>query len=78
LREFLKEKWKNKVMHGQYIRNIDRELVSEEDTFLWLSMGDIKAETESEIVAAQDQALLTKYYASSSDTDLADFLFGLD
>ena len=65
-------------MHGQYIRNIDRELVSEEDTFLWLSMGDIKAETESEIVAAQDQALLTKYYASSSDTDLADFLFGLD
>ena len=24
LREVLKEKWKNKVMHGQYIRNIDR------------------------------------------------------
>ena len=23
LREVLKEKWKNKVMHGQYIRNID-------------------------------------------------------
>ena len=54
LREFLKEKWKNKVMHGQYIRNIDRQLISEEDTFLWLSKGDLKAETESEIVAAQD------------------------
>ena len=25
LREILKEKWKNKVMHGQYIRNIDRK-----------------------------------------------------
>jgi len=31
LGESLKEKWK-KVMHGQYIRNIDRQLISEEDT----------------------------------------------
>jgi len=36
LGESLKKKWKNKVMHGQYIRNIDRQLVSEEDPFLWL------------------------------------------
>jgi hypothetical protein len=42
-------------------RNIDRQLISEEETFLWLSKGDLKAETESEIVAAQDQALQTKY-----------------
>ena len=56
--------WKNKVMHGQYIRNIDRQLISEEDTFLWLSKGDLKAETEIEIVTAQDQALQTKYYAT--------------
>jgi hypothetical protein len=62
--EVLKKKWKNKAMHGQYIRNIDRQHVSEEDTFLWLSMGDLKAETESEIVAARDQALQTKYYAT--------------
>jgi len=50
-------------MHGQYIRNTDRQLISEEDTFLWLSKRDLKAETESEIVAAQDQELQTKYYA---------------
>jgi len=50
-------------MHGQYIRNIDRQLISEEDRFLWLSKGDLKAKTESEIVAAQDQAPQTKYYA---------------
>jgi len=61
----LKNKWKNKVMHGQYFRNIDRQLISEEDTFLWLSKGDLKVETESEIVAAQDQALQTKYYATN-------------
>jgi hypothetical protein len=36
----------------------------EEDTFLWLLKGDLKAETESEIVAAQDQALQTKYYTT--------------
>jgi hypothetical protein len=61
LEEVLKKKWKNKAMDGQYIRNMDRQLISEEDTFLWLSKGDFKAETESEIVAAQDQALNTKY-----------------
>ena len=72
LGESLKKKWKNKVMHGQYIRNIDRQLISEEDTFLWLSKGDLKAETESGIVAAQDQALQTKYYATkilNTETD---------
>jgi hypothetical protein len=51
-------------MHGQYIRNIDRQLISEEDTFLWLLKGDLKAETESEIVAAQDQAIQTKYFTT--------------
>jgi len=59
-------------MHGQYIRNIDRQLISEEDTFLWLSKGDLKAETESEIVAAQDQAIQTKYYTTkilNTETD---------
>jgi hypothetical protein len=34
LGESLKKKWKNKVMHGQYIINIDKQLISEEDTFL--------------------------------------------
>jgi hypothetical protein len=51
-------------MHGQCVRNIDKHLISEEDTFLWLSKGDLKAETESEVVAAQGQALQTKYHAT--------------
>jgi hypothetical protein len=70
--EVLKKSWKNKSLHGQYIRNIDRQLISEEDMFLWLTKGDLKAETESEIVAAQDQALQTKYYATkilNTETD---------
>jgi len=72
LGEVLKNKWKTKVMHGQYIRKLDRPLISEEDTFLWLSKADLKAETESEIVAAQDQAIQTKYYATkilNTETD---------
>jgi hypothetical protein len=59
-------------MHGQYIRNIDRQLIGDEDTFLWLSKGDLKAETDSEIAAAQDQAIQTKYYATkilNTETD---------
>jgi len=63
-------------MHGQYIRNIARQLISEEDTFLWLSKGDLKVETECEIVAAQDQALQTKEYATkilSIETVSVDF-----
>jgi hypothetical protein len=59
-------------MHGQCIRNIDRQLIGEEDMFLWLSKGDLKPETESEIVAAQDQAIQTKYCAKkilNTETD---------
>jgi hypothetical protein len=55
----------NKAMQGQCIRNMDIQLIGEEDTFLWLSKGDLKAETESEMVAAQDQALNTKYCATT-------------
>jgi len=43
---------------------MDRELLSEEDTFLWLSRGDLKEGTESDITAAQDQALQTKYHVT--------------
>jgi hypothetical protein len=65
VKESLKKKWENKVMRGQYIRSIVKQLISKEDTFLWLSKGDLKAETESEIVAAQDQAQQTKYHAKN-------------
>ena len=36
---------------------------SEEDTFLWLSSGGLKRETESEIITAQGQAFQTEYHA---------------
>jgi len=57
----LKKKWERKAKDGRYIWSIDRQLVSEENTFLWESRGELKGETESEISVAQDQALQTKY-----------------
>jgi len=56
-------------MCGQYIIYIDRQLISEGDIFLWLSKVDLKAETKSEIMAAQDQALQTKYVTKILNTE---------
>jgi hypothetical protein len=44
--------------------SMDRQLISEEYTFLWLWRGDLEGETESEIIAVQDQALQTKHHAT--------------
>jgi hypothetical protein len=41
------------------MRSMDRQLIGEEDTFLYLSRGDLKGQTESEITAAYDQTLQT-------------------
>jgi hypothetical protein len=52
-------------MHAECIRSTDRQLIREEDTFLWLARGDVKLETEHEIIAAQGQALQTKYHVTN-------------
>ena len=59
-------------MYGQYFINIDRQLISEEYTLLCLQKGELKAETESEIVAVQDRAIQTEYYETkilNTETD---------
>jgi hypothetical protein len=49
-------------MHGQFPRNLDEKLVGNEQSYQWLKFGNIKGETESTIVAAQDQAISTNYF----------------
>ena len=49
-------------MHGQLPRSLDEKLVDIEQSYRWLKYGDIKGETESTIVAAQDQAISTNYF----------------
>jgi hypothetical protein len=56
------------ILEVQTDRQTDRQLISIEDTFPWLSRGDLTSETEREIIAAQDQALQTKYHAET-ETD---------
>jgi hypothetical protein len=55
----LKKKLERKVKHGHYTRSTDSLLIK--DAFLWLPSGDLKAETGSEITAAQAQTLQIKY-----------------
>jgi len=46
-------------MHGQLPRNLNEKLMDIEQSYRWLKSGDIKGETESTIVAAQDQVIST-------------------
>jgi len=59
--EKTKERWEGRRMHGQFPRNLDEELVDIEQSYRWLKSGDIKGETESTIVAFQDQAISKNY-----------------
>ena len=45
------------MMHAQFPRNLHEKLVDIEQSYRWLKSGNIKGETESIIVAAQDQAI---------------------
>jgi hypothetical protein len=49
-------------MREQLPCNLDERLVDIEQSYLWLKSGDIKGETGSTIVAAQDQAISTNYF----------------
>jgi hypothetical protein len=49
-------------MHGQLPNSLDETLVDIEQSYRWLNFGDIKGETESTIVAAQDQEISTNYF----------------
>jgi hypothetical protein len=48
-------------VHGQFSRSLDKKLVDKEQSYQWLKFVDIKGETESTIVLAQDQAISTNY-----------------
>jgi hypothetical protein len=57
-----KETWHGKRMHGQLPRNLDVNLLDIKQSYRWLKSGNIKGETESSIVAAQDQGFLVNLF----------------
>ena len=60
--EKTKERWHEKRMHGLLSRNLDEKLLDIEQSYRWLISGDFKGETESAIMAAQDQEISRNYF----------------
>ena len=58
----LKDKWAGKPMHGQYPERVGKPDINQDNTHQWLRKSGLKAETESFIIAAQDQSIPTKLY----------------
>jgi hypothetical protein len=50
------------LVNGQFPRSLYEGLIDKEQSYRWLRFGDIKGETESVIMATQDQAISTNYF----------------
>ena len=59
------EDWEEKVLHGQYLRQTKE--VRSDQCWAWLQNGDLKRETESLIVAAQNQSIRTNLVKARID-----------
>ena len=65
------EDWE-KVLHGQYLKQTKE--VRSDQCWDWLQNGDLKRETESLIVAAQNQSIRTNQVKAKIDKSLGDSL----
>ena len=61
--KMIKDKWKDKAMHGKFPRYLDKDHIDMQLSFEWMKHTGLKGETEGLITAAQDQALNTRYYS---------------
>ena len=66
------EYWEEKVPHGQYMRQT--KVVRNDQCWAWLQNGDLKSETESLIVAAQNQSIRANLVKAKIDKSQGDSL----
>ena len=57
--------WKEKALHGQHLRQTEN--IASKDSWIWLTNGNLKKETEGLLIAAQDQALRTNVIKAKID-----------
>lgn len=55
LEERRKNNWNEKKMHGQFLKEREKQHIGKELTWKWLKNGDLKGETEELIMSCQDQ-----------------------
>ena len=60
-----KAEWKEKALHGQHLRQTEN--IASKDSWIWLTNGNLKKETEGLLIAAQDQALRTNVIKAKID-----------
>ena len=60
-----KQKWEEKQLYGHFKRLIDN--ISHQKTWTWLRKGNLMRETESLLIAVQDNAIRTKYIKARID-----------
>ena len=60
-----KQKWEKKQFYGRFKRLINN--ISHQKTWTWLSKGNLKRETESLLIAAQDNAIKTNHVKARID-----------
>ena len=60
-----KQKWEGKQLYGRFKRLINN--ISHDKTWIWLRKGNFKRETESLLIAAQDNAVRTNHIKTRID-----------
>ena len=62
--------WEEKALHGQYLRQTKE--VRSEQSWVWVQNKDLKRETESVLVAAQNQSIRTNLVKAKIDKSQKD------
>ena len=60
-----KQKWEGKQLYGHFKRLVNN--ISHQKTWTWLRKGNLKRETESLLIAAQDNAIRTNHIKARID-----------